>query len=208
MTEDEYLRFLSRFRFAEKQRQRLLAIRVRITEADRTALGAVIDAIEKTIRTYRIDLRTYKVYKPPFLKDLRKAIAETVPVRERIDSLVKNHRTIDAIRYHDRWLLTLSADLGKYEALLQEIHEFIENSNRGSGEKPGGRPVNRHLFILAIDIGRHLKIHGFRLVKSRNGLFYQLYIAILEMLHVEKSDPWNYIKKGCDYLKDFDPNLK
>jgi hypothetical protein len=89
--------------------------------------------------------------------------------------------------------------------LLEGIHKFIKSSATGAG-KPGGRPFNQHRFILALAVGRNLKIHGFKLSKSRNSLFYQLYASILEILQVDVQDPYNDIVKACDFLATFEPS--
>jgi hypothetical protein len=208
MTDQEYIQFLSGFSFSQEQLQILLAIPIRISDEGRQSLRLVLDAVEKEIRTYRFDLRSYKIRKPPILKYLRDAIEEAEPVKDRIEALVKEHRYIDAFRYHDGWLMNLSKELDGYTSLLQSVHDFISASVIGGASKPGGRPFNQYRFMFALAVGRNLKIHGFKLSKSRNSLFYQLYGAILEMLQVEIQDPYNYIVKACDYLVMFEPSPK
>ncbi len=208
MADQEYIQFLSRFTFSKDQREILLRIPKRISAERKQALRLVLTAVESEIRTYCFDLRSYKIRKPPILKYLEEAIREAAPVKKRIGSLVKEHRYIDAFRYHDGRLMKLSGELEAYTSLLKDVHEFIKTSTIGATGKPGGRPFNQHRFMLALAVGRNLKIHGFKLSKSRNSLFYLLYAAILEMLQVDIQDPYNDIVKACDYLATFEPTSK
>jgi hypothetical protein len=205
MADKKYIQFLSGFTFSKDKREILLNIPKRISAERQQSLQLVLTAVESEIRTYRFDLRSYKIRKPPILGYLEEAIKEVAPIKNRIGSLVKEHRYIDTIRYHDGWLMKLSHELDAYQSLLEGIHKFIKSSATGAG-KPGGRPFNQHRFILALAVGRNLKIHGFKLSKSRNSLFYQLYASILEILQVDVQDPYNDIVKACDFLATFEPS--
>jgi len=200
-SESNYIERLKTFEFSPEQRQQLLAIPKRRTADRRERLDLALTAIESEIRMYRVDLRLpapkrgQSTVSPLLIKAQKHACA----LKEILQSLATDYRVFEEIRYSDGMLLEFAAALERHEKLLksiEETHELRVRNGRAKGQS--GRPRNEYGYILALAVGRELRAQGFELIKSRESLFYKIYVEILSFLAIEKTDPYNVIAGVCD----------